>query len=257
MIVFSEKPENLQFILDQQLSDHKPVLGQGFLSWNMLCLCRTVNNGFRMDETLEEAAAYKVRLKRAALCINEWVKQAAAQKQSIEVICLQEAPFFPEHLNLFLESLQLESFDLDSVIMTQTGPHKFQNLTLFSKHYSGKLITDLLPVHQSCQKSRYHVLELTNKETNAQRRVGNVHLEWFPRQKMHFREATRAFIKELLFQNCSLMGDFNQSLGWILEDPELQKQIQYFYYPEQNNISFTKNSSQAIHYGQIDALILL
>lgn len=257
MIVFSENSENLQFVLDQKLSDHKPIMAEGFLSWNMLCMCRVVNNGFQMDETLQEGAAYKERLKKVAALINRWVEEAALVGHPIEVICLQEAPYLPEYLTLFLDALHWETFNRESIVLTQAGSHKFQNLTLYSKHYLGNVITDLLPVHHDCQKNRYHIVELMNKKTGIKHKIGNVHFEWFPKKKMILREVTREIVKTLLLDyRCSLMGDFNQSLHWMLEDPQIQNTVKAFYYPEGNNISFSANRMEDVHYGQIDALIL-
>ncbi len=258
MLFFPEHSEHLQFVLDQKLSDHKPILAEGFLVWNILCLCRVVNNGFRMDETQDSGCLYQVRLRKIAAQINQWVIAASDTDHPIEVICLQEVPVDPAYLTLFLDALDWNTFDRSSIVLTQTGVHKFQNLTIYSKRYSGKVLTEALQVTPDCQAHRYHMVELTDKTSGLTRRVGNVHFKWFSSKKKAYQEATHEVVRELVMKyQCSLMGDFNQSLSWVLEDAELKKHIKAFYYPEYNSAVYLEKSVEGVYYNQIDGLILV
>src|SRR6185312_4008963 len=113
-MIISQNSGNLEFILNEKISDHKPIEAGHFLVWNILCIGRVVNNGFRMDETSHNATAYCERLKKIASYINHWI----FLKPDTEFICLQEAPYITKYLDLFLDALDwsssLKSFDRSS-----------------------------------------------------------------------------------------------------------------------------------------------
>jgi hypothetical protein len=237
MQVFQQPSEQFDFIFKEKISDHKPMVMEPLLVWNILCLAHPGNNGFQMDERLDKGTAYLSRLEKIAQLINQWLKD----NPNIQIVCLEEVPLSLPCLEVFLQALDWQYLNEQSIHFSKTGTHKFQNIILHTSRYLSKNITAQLPVSHSCQEGRYHVLEIEDTFTQQVSRLAHVHLQWPSMKKPSFKLATETILKELIIQHgCSLVGDFNQPLDWLLQESRVCELVSTFFYPAANSISLLK-----------------
>ncbi len=90
-----------QSIIQAQVSDHKPLIKDGVLSWNIMMRGRKTERGFNTAFALQETQEqYQQRLTHIAAVLAE-----IASAQTIRVIALQEAPIESADIEVFRVAL--------------------------------------------------------------------------------------------------------------------------------------------------------
>lgn len=98
-----DHPIDSDFVFENKISDHKPIMNEGILSWNIMMQGRqrnaeSYNNGFRIVETKQQ---YQDRLILVAYTLAEII----SLHPEVTVIALQEAPITPDDIAIFTSAI--------------------------------------------------------------------------------------------------------------------------------------------------------